>query len=78
MSHAKNPSLVLQSSATIPFVHDGVRDGEHIRHWMHATFVQELTRTGRDCLLLRGWHKARLARAVTAIAGRVLRAEGVE
>ena len=63
--------LTLLTGDEIPFVQDGTRDGEHIRHWMHDTFVEELTRTGRDYVLLRGSPKARLARAVAAITERL-------
>lgn len=65
--------LYLLTGDEIPFVQDGTRDGEHIRHWMHDTFVEELTRTGRDYVLLRGSREARLARAVREIERRVLR-----
>ena len=65
--------LYLLTGDEIPFIQDGTRDGEHIRHWMHETFVAELERTGRPYLLLRGPHQERLARAVEAIDTRVLR-----
>lgn len=62
----------------IPFVQDGTRDGEHIRHWMHNTFVEELERTGREHVLLSGSREKRLARAVEVIDERLLRTERVE
>lgn len=65
--------LYLLTGDEIPFIQDGTRDGEHIRHWMHETFVAELGRSGRPHLLLRGPHRERLARAVEAIEARVLR-----
>ncbi len=65
--------LYLLTGDEIPFVQDGTRDGEHIRHWMHDTFVEELARTGRDYVLLRGSREERLARAGAAIDRRVLR-----
>jgi NadR type nicotinamide-nucleotide adenylyltransferase len=64
--------LYLLTGDEIPFVQDGLRDGEHIRHWMHDTFAEELARTGREYILLRGSREERLARAVAAIEARVL------
>lgn len=37
-----------------PFVDDGLRDGEKIRHWMTDAFVARLTETGRRWEWLRG------------------------
>jgi HTH-type transcriptional regulator, transcriptional repressor of NAD biosynthesis genes len=34
--------LYLVTAPDVPFVQDGVRDGEHIRHWMHARFMAQL------------------------------------
>lgn len=59
--------LYLLTGDEIPFVQDGFRDGEHIRHWMHERFVEELTRSGRDFLLLQGSHEERMASATRAI-----------
>lgn len=59
--------LYLLTGDEIPFVQDGLRDGEQIRHWMHQQFVDELTASGRRWALLRGSHPARLAHAVTLI-----------
>lgn len=64
--------LYLLTGDEIPFVQDGTRDGEHIRRWMHDTFVEELARTGRDYVLLRGSREERLTRAVREIEARVL------
>lgn len=64
--------LYLLTGDEIPFVQDGTRDGEHIRHWMHNTFVEELERTSREYVLLRGSREERLARAMAVIDARVL------
>ncbi len=52
----------------IPFVQDGVRDGEHIRHWMHGRFIERLTEEGKPHIVVSGPHEERLKRAVGAIA----------
>ena len=38
--------LYLLTDVDIPFVQDGTRDGEHIRHGMHRRFVEWLTAHG--------------------------------
>ncbi len=38
----------------IPFVQDGFRDGEHMRHWMHERFCTELRRLGRPYVVVSG------------------------
>jgi HTH-type transcriptional repressor of NAD biosynthesis genes len=59
--------LYMLTGDEIPFVQDGIRDGEHIRHWMHGAFAEELAATGRKCVELRGPHEARLAHAIEAV-----------
>jgi HTH-type transcriptional regulator, transcriptional repressor of NAD biosynthesis genes len=71
IADSRRYDLYLLTGDEIPFVQDGTRDGEHIRHWMHDTFVEELERTGREYVLLRGSREERLARAVAAIERRV-------
>ncbi len=51
----------------VPFEQDGLRDGEHLRAWMTARFVERLTGDGRPWQWLRGERKARLAGALAAI-----------
>ncbi len=60
-------ALTLLTGDEIPFVQDGLRDGEQIRHAMHDRFVEMLTASGRRWALLRGPHAARLARAIALI-----------
>jgi len=59
--------LYLLTGDEIPFVQDGLRDGEHLRHRMHERFVEELGATGREWRLLTGHHERRLADAVRYI-----------
>jgi HTH-type transcriptional regulator, transcriptional repressor of NAD biosynthesis genes len=61
------PALSLLTDVDIPFVQDGTRDGEHIRHAMHERFVARLKETQRPYLLLSGTHAARLQQAIVAI-----------
>lgn len=65
--HARRYDLYLLTGDEIPFIQDGLRDGEQIRHWMHELFVAELTATDRPWVLVRGNPEARLAQAVTRV-----------
>ncbi len=47
-------ALTLVTDTDIPFVQDGTRDGEHIRHAMHARFLQWLTARGVSFTVLSG------------------------
>jgi HTH-type transcriptional repressor of NAD biosynthesis genes len=51
----------------IPFVQDGLRDGEHVRHAMQATFARELAASGRRFVRLQGTPEARLAEAAAHV-----------
>jgi nicotinamide riboside kinase len=51
----------------IPFVQDGIRDGESIRQWMHDRFRDELSRMKTPFIVVSGPHERRVAEAVTAI-----------
>lgn len=55
----------------IPFVQDGTRDGEHVRHRMHQRFQEELRRQGKDFTLLSGGPEERLRQAA-AVCDRLL------
>ncbi|MBT2444012.1 AAA family ATPase [Streptomyces sp. ISL-36] len=51
----------------VEFEDDGLRDGEHLRPWMTARFLAQLTHTGRRTAVLTGPHEERLAAAVAAV-----------
>ncbi len=51
----------------VRFEQDGLRDGEHLRAWMTARFVERLAATGRRWQWLRGGREAREADALAAI-----------
>ena len=55
----------------IPFVQDGTRDGEHIRHRMHERFQEELRRQVKKFTLLTGSHDERVE-AAAAVCDRLL------
>lgn len=61
--------LYLLTGDEIPFVQDGLRDGEHLRHDMHRWFEEALAGQGTPWQLLRGPREARLAGALRAVAG---------
>jgi NadR type nicotinamide-nucleotide adenylyltransferase len=63
----RRPDLYLLTDVNTPFEQDGTRDGEAIRDWMHAMFVEELTAQQRPFQLLTGSHNERLANAIRMI-----------
>jgi NadR type nicotinamide-nucleotide adenylyltransferase len=67
LSARRHHDLYLLTGDEIPFVQDGTRDGEHLRHWMHQRFQEELEARDLPYLLLTGSHEARLQQAVAAI-----------
>lgn len=61
------PDLYLLTGDEIPFVQDGMRDGEAIRHDMQDRFRQVLDEAGVAWIEVRGSREQRLADAVTRI-----------
>ena len=61
--------LYLLTGDEIPFVQDGLRDGEHIRHEMHRWFEQALARQPVPWKMLQVSPDARLNEALGLIAG---------
>lgn len=64
---ADKADLYLLAEPDFPFVQDGWRDGEAIRDWMHARFVEQLAGLNVPVLRLRGPHERRLADATAAV-----------
>lgn len=58
---------LLTDDEDVPFEDDGLRDGPHLRPWMTGRFREELRRTGRRFLVVRGDREERLAAAVAAV-----------
>ena len=59
--------LYLLTGDEIPFVQDGLRDGEHIRHDMHCWFEQALAAQAVPWHIVRGSQEERLRAAVRLI-----------
>ncbi len=66
MAKSCRVDLYLLTGDEIPFVQDGLRDGENIRHEMHRWFEDVLDRQEAPWLLLRGTLTERITRAVAA------------
>lgn len=58
--------LYIITGDEIPFVQDGLRDGEHIRHQMHRWFLAHIKKTGVPHIIVSGDQATRLQSAVTA------------
>ncbi len=56
-----HPLYLLLHPDDVPFVQDGLRDGEALRHWMTDRFLARLTETGRRFAVIRGTRSERLA-----------------
>lgn len=67
LSENRKYDLYLLTDIDIPFIQDGLRDGEHIREWMHKLFIQRLTECGKKFIILSGSHEKRLQVAKKAI-----------
>jgi len=64
LSKDRKYDLYFLTDVDIPFVQDGLRDGEHIRDNMHKKFIEELTKRGKKFIILSGSHEKRLATAI--------------
>ena len=64
---AGRADLYLLTDVNIPFVQDGIRDGEAIRAQIHRQFIAELNAQSVPWTLITGAPTARLARAVEAV-----------
>jgi NadR type nicotinamide-nucleotide adenylyltransferase len=59
--------LYVVTDVNIPFVQDGIRDGESFRQWMQGRFVEELSKTSTPMIVVSGSHEDRFAAAVKRI-----------
>jgi HTH-type transcriptional regulator, transcriptional repressor of NAD biosynthesis genes len=59
--------LYLLTRPDVPFVQDGVRDGEKIRDWMHDRFAQLLPATGVPVEIIEGDFTQRLPTAIAHV-----------
>ncbi len=69
--------LYLLAAPDVPFVQDGVRDGEHIRDWMHERFKEQLSAGTTPFVELTGTFTERKLRAVYEIERLLGKAEAV-
>jgi len=67
IANTRRYDLYILAGDEIPFVQDGLRDGEHIRHWMHERFIEALTETNRPWVLVTGDLADRISQAVRYI-----------
>lgn len=67
LAAARTYDLYVLTAPDFPFVQDGTRDGEHVRHDMHAWFVEALERRGLPWINVGGPHERRLADAASSI-----------
>lgn len=70
VAHRGRTDLYLLTGDEIPFVQDGLRDGEHLRHRMHGWFEDALKSGTVPWKLLRGSPQARLNAAIAEIESR--------
>lgn len=70
---SRSYALYVLTADDIPFVQDGLRDGEHLRAWMTDRFREELRRRREPHVEVRGSHDERLALAVAAIDAQLRR-----
>lgn len=68
LAAARRPHLYLLTGDELPFVQDGLRDGEHVRHDMHRWFLDTLRAQPVPWRLLTGPPARRLAEARAAVA----------
>jgi len=68
VARAGRCDLYLLTGDEIPFVQDGLRDGEHLRHEMHTWFETALAGQTAPWALLRGPHETRMRESVRLIS----------
>lgn len=68
---SRHHDLYLLTDCDLPFIQDGLRDGETIREWMTNRFEQVLTEHGLPWVKIRGFGRQRLDAAIAEV-GRLL------
>jgi HTH-type transcriptional repressor of NAD biosynthesis genes len=59
--------LYVVTDVDIPFVQDGIRDGESFRQWMQGRFIEELSNKPTPMIVVAGPHEKRFIAAVRQI-----------
>ncbi len=78
MAAARRPmGLYIVSDPLTPFDQDGIRDGEHIRGWMHTEFLRALELWGKDYICVTGTRQQRIAQATKAIDALIATGTGI-
>lgn len=67
ITNTQNKSLYILTGDEIPFVQDGTRDGESIRHQMHQRFIEELDKHDLKYIIVTGSRQNRLKQAIKEI-----------
>jgi HTH-type transcriptional regulator, transcriptional repressor of NAD biosynthesis genes len=67
LAASRRCALYLLTADDIPFVQDGLRDGEHLRGWMTRRFRERLAARPEPHVVVGGDHARRLAEAVAAV-----------
>lgn len=75
IGNADQVDLYLIPTPEVPFVQDGVRDGEKIRGWMHDRFVELIEAKGTPYTLITGPWEGRVDQAIAAIDALLARCE---
>ncbi|MGE6699693.1 AAA family ATPase [Hyphomonas sp. NPDC076900] len=75
IGNADKVDLYLIPTPEVPFVQDGVRDGEKIRGWMHDRFVELIEQAGVPYTLITGPWEGRVDQAIAAIDALLARCE---
>ncbi|QTE30902.1 AAA family ATPase [Pengzhenrongella sicca] len=77
LAASRVPDLYLLTGDEIPFVPDGQRDGEHIRHAMAERFREVLAQQPAPWVEVRGSRAERLAEAATQVTALLARGHGL-
>jgi HTH-type transcriptional repressor of NAD biosynthesis genes len=64
---ARSYDLYLVCGLDVPWRHDGIREFEVERHWMHDRYLERVQASGSPWVLLEGPHEGRLAQARVAV-----------
>lgn len=75
IGNADKVDLYLIPTPEVPFVQDGVRDGEKIRGWMHDRFVELIGKSGVPYQLITGPWEGRAEQAIASIEAFLARCE---
>jgi nicotinamide riboside kinase len=59
--------LFLVCGLDVPWRHDGIREFEEQRHWMHERYVERAQSSGSPWVVVVGPHEARMAQARGAV-----------